>query len=372
MRVVLTGGGTGGHAYPAISIGEALKAADPTCELLFIGSRDGVEARLAEEAGIPFFGVTSRKLSRLFSFGTLLTIWSLGVGFREARAKLRRFKPDIVIGTGGYASGAVVLAQASRRGKSIILEPDVIPGRTNRLVGRFASRICLGFEDAEFYFPAKKVAFTGSPVRRELLTLPGRTEARAALGLDAEPFTVLVIGGSQGAKRLNQVVVEAVPLLSGMRVQILHQVGPKNYGEAEGSRKNAGWDAYHVRAYIEDMRNAYAAADVIMCRCGSSTIAEITAIGLPAILVPYPYAHADHQRLNAEYVAYNGGGVVVSDYDITARFFANTVKRLVSSPDELARMSEASKAIGKPNAAHDIARLAMDLARGTGSSDDRK
>jgi len=366
MRIVLTGGGTGGHAYPAISIAEALRSEFPECELLYIGSKNSLEARLAAEAGLEFFGVTSRKLTKLVSPGAVLTAASLTGGFAEALAKLKSFKPDVVIGTGGYASAAVVMAQALRRGKTIILEQDVIPGRTNRWLSRFASRICVAFEDAAWRFPGRKVIMTGSPIRAGLLHLPEREVARSVLGLDGGKFTVLVLGGSQGARRLNEVTADAASRLSELPVQVLHQVGQRNYGEAEERRAASGWKHYHVRAYIDDMRNAYAAADLVMCRCGSSTIAEITAIGLPAILVPYPYAHADHQRLNAEFVACNGGGIVVNDGDLSADFFAGTVERLAASPEEVQRMSEASRELGKPNAAVVIARLAVEMITGKG------
>lgn len=364
MRIVLTGGGTGGHAYPAISIAEALRSELPECELLYIGSKNSLEARLATEAGLDFFGITSRKLTKLISPDTVLTAASLTGGFAEAVAKLRRFNPDVVIGTGGYASAAVVMAQALRRGKTIILEQDVIPGRTNRWLSRFASRICVAFEDAAWRFPGRKVILTGSPIRASLLDLPKKEIARSVLGLDDDRFTVLVLGGSQGARRLNEVTADAAPRFIGLPVQVLHQVGQRNYGDAEERRAACGWKHYHVRAYIDDMRNAYGAADLVMCRCGSSTIAEITAIGLPAILVPYPYAHADHQRLNAEYVAYYGGGIVVNDSDLSADFFAGTVQRLAASPEEVQRMSEASRSLGKPNAALVIARLAVEMASG--------
>ena len=366
MKVVLTGGGTGGHAYPAISIAEALRSEYPDCELLYIGSKKGIEAGLADEAGIPFFGVTSRKLSKLLSPDTALTAAALIAGFREALGKLRSFRPDVVIGTGGYASAAVVMAQALRRGKTVILEQDVVAGRTNRVLGRFATRVCLAFEEASGRFPQDKVVVTGSPIRRVLLTLPSKKDARAALGLESDLFTIFVLGGSQGARRLNEVVAGAVPRLANLPVQVLHQVGQRNFGEAEERRKASAWEAYHVRAYIDDMRNAYAAADLIMCRCGSSTIAEITAIGLPAILVPYPYAHADHQRLNAEYVACSGAGIVIGDSDLTSEFFATTVERFNSSPEDLERMSEASRKLGRPTAASDIARLAAELVAARG------
>lgn len=362
MRIVLTGGGTGGHAYPAISIAEALRTEYPDCELLYIGSKNSIEERIAHDAGIAFFGVTSRKLKKLASPDTVLTALALSKGFAEASGMLRKFKPDVVVGTGGYASAAVVMAQALRRGRTIILEQDVIPGRTNLWLSKFVSKICITFAEAAARLPKGKTVVTGSPIRADLLNLPPRDEAYKTLGLDAGLFTVLVVGGSQGARRLNEVTADAVPGLRDLPVQVLHQAGPKNIEDVEARRKSLGWDRYHVRAYLDDMQSVYAATDLIICRCGSSTIAEVTAIGLSAILVPYPFAHADHQRFNAESVAKGGGAIVTSDAEITGDFIAGTVNQLLSSPEKLREMSEASRKLGKPHAASDIARLAVELA----------
>ncbi len=363
MKIVLTGGGTGGHAYPALSIAQELRSEFPDCELLYIGSKNSLEERLAGEAGLPFYGVTSRKIRKLASPDTVLTALALSKGFTEALGMLRRFKPDVVIGTGGYASAAVVMAQALRRGKTVIVEPDVVPGRTNRWLSRFASRICVAFEDAVPRLPKGKAVVTGSPIRAELMNLPDEENARKALGLEPGLFTILVLGGSQGARHLNEVIAEAVPGLRKLPVQVLHQAGPRNIEESETRAKTLGWDRYHVRAYLDDMQSAYAAADLAVCRCGSSTLAEITAIGLPAILVPYPFAHADHQRFNAQVIAKHGGGVLSSDAEITGDFITGFVEKMIASPEELSRMSRAMRSLGRPNAARDIARLAVSLAK---------
>ena len=362
MRFVLTGGGTGGHAYPAISIGEALRSEYPNCELLFVGTRDSLEERLAITSGIRFAGITGRKLKKALSVSSVLTMASLAKGIVEASGILRGFKPDVVIGTGGYASAAVVLAHALRGGKSIIHEADAIPGRTNRWLSRFAIKVCVASEDSLKFLPAGKTVVTGLAIRSELLDLPRREKARKSLGLDANAFTILVFGGSQGARKLNEVVAESIPGLREMPVQILHQTGPKNYDEALERAQSIGWDRYQVRGYVDDMRSAYAAADLVICRSGFGSISEITAVGLPSILVPYPYSHADHQTKNAEFVARNGGAIVVSDADFSAELLVKTVKRFIESPEELQKMAAASKGLGKPDAAKDIARMAVELA----------
>lgn len=363
MRVVLTGGGTGGHAVPAISIGEALRSDYPETELLFVGSRGGPEERLAANAGFEFRGISSRKLRKLISPGTLLAAGALSKGFLEASAILRQFMPDVVIGTGGYASAAVVLAQVLRGGKTIIHDADAVPGRTNRWVGRFVTRVCVAFESAAGYFAPEKVAVTGLAIRDELLDLPDKGEARVSLELEPERFTVLVIGGSQGARRLNEIVVEAVSGLRKLPVQVLHQVGERNLAEAEAVGKSLDWAGYHLRAFIDDMRSAYSAADVVISRCGS-TVWEMMAIGKPAILVPYPYAHADHQRKNGEYVAGGGGGILVDEKNLTAGMLVEMIESFVSSPEEVEKMAEAARKLGRPRAAHEIAALAKEICEG--------
>jgi UDP-N-acetylglucosamine--N-acetylmuramyl-(pentapeptide) pyrophosphoryl-undecaprenol N-acetylglucosamine transferase len=361
MRVVLTGGGTGGHAYPALSIGEAIKAKFPDCEIRYFGSRNGIEARLALESGFPFVGLTSRKLKKLISFDTILTGAAMMKGLAEAVGALSEFKPDVVIGTGGYVAATVVLAQVLRRGRTLILEPDVVPGRTNLLLSKYASVICVAFQEAVKNFPEERVRVTGMPVRSDLLSLPSRVDARRRLNLQPELFTLLVIGGSQGARRLNQVVGEAIPELRKMPMQIVHQTGARNYEEAAVSANNQGWANYHVRPYLDEMADAYAAADLALCRCGSSTIAELTAVGLPAILIPYPFAHGDHQKLNAKVLEGRGAGILIDEENLTSEVLVETIKRLVGSSEEITRMSDASKGLGRPGAAAEIADLAVQL-----------
>lgn len=361
MRIVLTGGGTGGHAYPAISIGQVIRASVPDCELLYIGSRNGMEEGMAAKAGIPFVGLTSRKMGRMLSPGTALTAASMAKGFVEALAALRRFMPDLVIGTGGYVAASVVMAQAMRKGKTLIHEQNMVPGRTNAILSRFASRICVSFEDAAKSFPAGKTVVTGLPVRPEILSVPDRASARAKLGLDPDLFTVLIFGGSQGARTLNNAVVSALPRLKALPIQLYHQAGKRNFDEVAESTRSVGWDGYHPHPYIDDMAAAYGAADLIVCRSGASTVCEITNVGLPAVFVPYPHAITNEQRLNAGYVARNGGAVVVEDADFTGDLLADHVERFLNSPDEILRMGEASKRLGMPDAAQRLVSVALEL-----------
>lgn len=361
MKIVLTGGGTGGHAYPAISIGRAIRSEMSDCELLYIGSRNGMEEGMAAKAEIPFVGLTSRKMGRLISFGTVLTALSLGKGFVEALITLRRLKPDLVIGTGGYVAAAVVLAQSACGRKTLIHEQNMVPGRANRVLAWYVSRVCVSFDDTKKAFPKWKTVVTGLPVRPEILSVPDKASARAKLGLDPDKFTVLVFGGSQGARTLNNAVASALPRLREMPIQVFQQAGKRNIEEAEQSARSAGWNDYHLHAYVEDMAAAYGAADMIVCRSGASTVCEITIVGLPAVFVPYPFAITNEQRLNAKYVADRGGAVVVEDSEFTGDVLADHVERFLNSPDELQKMREASKSLGRPNAAREVVRTAMDL-----------
>ncbi|MCL6519237.1 MAG: undecaprenyldiphospho-muramoylpentapeptide beta-N-acetylglucosaminyltransferase [Armatimonadetes bacterium] len=361
MRVVITGGGTGGHAYPATSIAEAIRRKYQDWRLLYLGSKSGPEAELANKAGIEFIGLSSRKLKKLASPDTLLTAAVLARGFLEALAVLRRFRADLVIGTGGYVAAAVVLAQALRRGHILIHEQNVIPGRTNKWLSRFADRICISFEDTLAYFPKGKTVLTGMPIRSAFSNPPDKETARKSLGLDEQLFTVLVLGGSQGARKINEIVADCLPTLRNLPIQIIHQSGRRNFEEAQTRQKSQNWENYHLFPYIEDMVTAYAASNLVVSRGGASTICEITAVGLPAVIIPYPYAQANHQQLNAEYLARAGAAVVILEANLSPKVLSDTIMQLMESPEKLVAMGKASKALGRPNAAEKVLEVAMEL-----------
>lgn len=363
LRIVLTGGGTGGHAYPALSIADALRSEYPGCEILYIGGNGSIEEKLARTAGIPFKGLTARKMRKTLSLDSILVIGALVAGLGKAKKILAEFKPDLVIGTGGYASAAVVIANSLKGGKALIHEQNAVPGRTNLWLSRFASRICVTFDNSIKYFPPDKTVLTGLPIRSELLDMPSREDARKSLGLDPDLFTLLVYGGSQGAMRFNQIIKESLSTLKEMPVQILHQTGERNFKDADEVCKSTGWVNYHVYPYFDDVRFAFAATDLMLSRCGASTIAEITALGIPAILVPYPYAYANHQFFNGEFVSKNGGGVLIEESGLTSELFIKTLEQFVSNPSCIEEMHKASKGLGRPHAAKQIAAIAADIAR---------
>lgn len=361
MKIVLTGGGTGGHIYPAISVGQAILAAKPDAELLFVGSSHGPEGKIAREAGIDFEAVPSLPLTKSISLKNAAAFGRLLAGVFRARRILKAFGPDVVIGAGGYTTAAVLLAAKSLRMPIVIHEQNAIPGRTNLWLARIASRICVSFENSVAYFPSGKVVVTGMPVRAEFAALPDKAEARRRLGLAGDRFTVLVVGGSQGAKRLNELVLGMWPMIDDGRTQILHQVGERNLADVRARLEERSLsDAYRAEAYI-DMPVAVAAADLVICRSGASTIAEITAAGLPSILVPYPYAYANHQKRNAEYVVSHRAGVMCEEGVATSDILGGLVTGLRDKSEDLASMAAASKALGKIDAAQSVAEVAFGL-----------
>lgn len=355
-KVVLAGGGTGGHVYPAISVAQALRDSVPQVELLLVGSSHGPERELAASAGIPFEAVPSSYLTTSVSVRGAVSLGRLAVGVLRARRILKAFAPDVVMGTGGHAAAAVLLAQSLRRGPVVIQEQNAVPGRTNLWLSRFADRICVAVDSSAAYFPAEKVVVTGMPIRKEFSSLPDKADARRAMGLREDMFTILVVGGSQGAKRVNELVLDAWPRIRDGHTQVLHQVGRLSIDELRGRAD----ENYRIEPVV-DMPLALAGADLVIGRSGASTLAEITAAGVPSLLIPYPYAFADHQRLNAQELAERGAAVVWLEADLTADALAGEIVQMRSSPERLLEMASASKACGRPDAAARVAEVVMSL-----------
>ncbi|MEP6753912.1 MAG: undecaprenyldiphospho-muramoylpentapeptide beta-N-acetylglucosaminyltransferase [Chthonomonadales bacterium] len=365
MKILLSGGGTGGHIYPAIALAQEARRLFSDVEILYMGGRERMESQIVPEAGIPFVGVTVKSLKKVVSVGAIGTAWSLFRGFLEARAELKKWRPDVAIGTGGYVAGASMMAAVSLRIPSIILAPDAAPGRTNRLVGKFAKQICLWLGDVDGSFPQGKTVRTGLPVRPEIRSGLSQSECRLKLGLEADRFTVLVIGGSQGAQRLNEIVIEALTEL-GDDVQVLHQTGPKNFEDVQSQVGKVGeLKVSHVpMGYMDADQTpmAYRAADIIVCRSGVSTLAEATVNELPLLMVPLPTAYADHQTLNAKSIENSGAGIYLNQKTLTGQGLAEHIVSLKSNLAQYESMKAASLSVGRPEAARDILQIAMGLA----------
>jgi UDP-N-acetylglucosamine--N-acetylmuramyl-(pentapeptide) pyrophosphoryl-undecaprenol N-acetylglucosamine transferase len=356
VRIVVTGGGSGGHIYPALAVVEGLRGLDPNLDPVFVGGTQGMEAQVVSPTGIRFVGVTTRKLRKLASPSTIGVLLALAKGYGEASRFLREFRPQAVVSTGGYVAAATAIAAARRRIPVVILAPDAVPGRTNLLVSRRATRICIMFEEARAAFPADKTVLTGLPIRTGIVSKQSQACARESLGLDPGQFTILATGGSQGAQRLNGIVQATVSMLPP-GIQLLHQVGAKNMAAAEER------PGYIAVPYLDadQIPRAYRAADVTICRCGVGSLAEAAANGLPMLMVPLPTAYADHQTHNARAMERGGAGILLPQPDLTPEKLVSAITELHADPPRLARMSAASRSLGRPDAAERVARIAFEI-----------
>ncbi len=340
MNVVFAGGGTGGHLYPAIAIADALRARGAT--ISFIGTKDRLEATIVPQAGYRLITVASGPLTRTSSAKIARSGLANLVGIVQASRALARLKPDIVIATGGYVCFPVVVAAAILRKHPIaLLEPNAHPGLTNRVLSSLVDEVWGAFAQADTHFKGKYV-HTGIPVRSALRSLPSRDDAVARLGLAPQRRTILAMGGSQGARSINDALTSLVQsdgLPEGW--QLIHVTGEKEYDRVRRAL-NGTSAAPAVRPYLHDMTDAYAAADLILARAGASTLGELSATGKPAVLVPYPHAADDHQRSNAEMVARSGAAVVVDDRELIAGKLRGVLAD-VTRPSRLVQLSAAAE-----------------------------
>ncbi|OGL19163.1 MAG: undecaprenyldiphospho-muramoylpentapeptide beta-N-acetylglucosaminyltransferase [Candidatus Rokubacteria bacterium RIFCSPLOWO2_12_FULL_69_21] len=363
MRVVITGGGTGGHLFPALAVHGALIRRRPDAQVLFVGASEGVEATILPRLGHAFRGLPVHQVKGRRWRGQMAALLALPAAVRQASGLLREFGAQAVLGVGGYASFPTVLAARLRRTPTVIHEQNAYPGLANRWLGRIASAVAVSFEAAAGFFPAGRVSVTGNPVRPEIR--PGDAgEARRRLALSAGRFTVLIFGGSQGAHRVNAAAIEALPRLAASRgrIQFLHATGEREVSEVRQAYEQHGFPA-RVEPFFQDMATAYAAADFVIARGGASTIFELAAVGKPALLVPYPYAANDHQRLNAEVMVKAGAAWTVPDQYCDGQRIAATVQAALEKPELLRRMGEQAQGLARPDAADRIVDLLERVAK---------
>lgn len=369
MRIILSGGGTGGHIYPAITIARAIAKLAPGSEFLFVGTKQGLEADIIPKEGFRLTTIDVRGLERRLSWNNVRTIFQTVGSLWQARQIVKSFCPDIVIGTGGYVCGPVLLAASLMRIPTIIQEQNVIPGITNRILARFVNKIAVGYEEAAKHFSRPdKTVFTGNPIRPEVMSAT-RSEGLTAFGFENNKITVLVAGGSRGARSINTAMLDVYRRFSGdNKIQILHVTGQSDYNSIVGKIKQAGIEIPKsgniiIKPYLYNMPLALAVADLVVFRAGAIGLAEVTARGVPAILIPYPYAAENHQEYNARVLEKNGAAIVIRDSELTGEKLVNTIADLVACPEKLRAMGQASRRLGRPQAADDIAKLALSLVR---------
>jgi len=353
MRAILAGGGTGGHVIPALAIAGELKQRCGA-EMLFVGTSRGIETRLVPGAGFPLRLIEVGALNRVSLRTRLKTFFGLPSAVLEARRILAEFRPDVVIGVGGYASGPAMLAAIGKGIPTLVFEPNVVPGFANRVVARWASGAAVHFEETRKYFRQARV--TGVPVRQAFFEVE---EKSAPSGRP----TLLVFGGSQGAHAINLAMIRCLPELQKQvpGIHIIHQTGERDYNDALAAYAKYA-SAVEVSRFIDDMPAFFARADLLLCRSGASTVAEITAAGKPAVFVPFPRAADDHQRVNAQALEREGAAVVLEETRLDQMWLVETVAALLSDPGRLVRMGRAARSLSHPNAAREIAEMAAQLA----------
>lgn len=345
MRVVIAGGGTGGHLFPGIAVAQEFKKRDAMTEILFVGTAQGIETRAVPAAGFPLELIPVRGLKGRGARGLLQGLYGIPASFLRSMKILRRFRPDCVLGVGGYASGPLLLAAKTLGIRTAIMEQNLRPGLTNQVLGKIADRIFTAYEGSGKYFPRARVVETGNPVRWR--TLPDVPK-------DGK-FTLFIFGGSQGARRLNQAAVEMLKRLDDMRssLRIVHQTGTLDFEAVRPAYDELPFEA-EVVPFIDRMDMIYARADLVVCRAGAATIAELTVFGKPAILIPYPFAAYDHQRINALALVERGAAEMILDREVDGEKLAARARALYGDRARLEKMAEAAKRLGRPDAAERI------------------
>jgi UDP-N-acetylglucosamine--N-acetylmuramyl-(pentapeptide) pyrophosphoryl-undecaprenol N-acetylglucosamine transferase len=343
--------------YPGIAVARRFQARCPGTAVTFLGHHGGLEAQLLSREGFPLYTVMVQALKGQHRLAQVQALGVLGLGTLQAMRVLRRLRPHLVIGAGGYVMGPAVLAAAVLRLPRVIMEQNLVPGLTVRALARYAQRVFTAFPDSQQYLPGRQVECTGTPIRQDICDL----ESTAA---DA-PHTslhLLIFGGSQGAHHINQAVLEALPLLDAHRqhLDIVHQTGEADLAQVQQAYAQTGLRA-EVYPFLHDMAQRYRWADLVLCRAGASTLAELTACGKPAILVPYPYAADDHQRHNALALQQHGAAQVILDAELTGARLYETIGPILDDPTPLQRQADQSRCLGRPQAADTIVTACLHL-----------
>lgn len=350
-KIILSGGGTGGHIYPAIAIANELKSRYPDAKFLFVGAKDRMEMEKVPQAGYEIIGLWISGIQRKLTFKNLMFPIKLLSSLIKSRGIVKRFKPDVVIGTGGFASGPLLQVATGKGIPSLIQEQNSYPGITNKLLSKKANKICVAYDGLERFFPKDKIVKTGNPVRQDLLNIEEkRLKAQELFQLEKEKQTLLVLGGSLGSKRINELIEKELDYLLTHNIQIIWQCGKLYYDKYKiyGNTKNI-----QVHAFINDMASAYASADIIISRAGASSVSELCIVGKPVIFVPSPNVAEDHQAKNAQAIVDEDAGILIRESDLEVDF-QNKFTQLMVSPERQQQLSKNIKKLALVNATSDI------------------
>ena len=350
LKFILSGGGTGGHIYPAIAIANELKLRFPDCEILFVGASDKMEMQKVPQAGYPIKGLWIAGIQRKLTLDNALFPVKLLDSLLKSRTIIKNFKPDVVIGTGGFASGPLLKVAGIANIPTVIQEQNSFPGITNKWLSKEASKICVAYENLEQFFPKNKIVLTGNPVRQDLMGVSEkRDKGLEFFKLDKTKKTVLVLGGSLGARRINQLIAKELVNFKAQNVQLLWQCGKLYYDEyVKFNDENV-----QVLSFIERMDLAYAASDVIISRAGASSVSELCLVAKPTLFIPSPNVAEDHQTKNAQAIANKNGALLMKESELDTQF-ANTIDLLLNDAELQKNLSENMLKLAKPNATKEI------------------
>ncbi len=351
-KIILSGGGTGGHIYPAIAIANELKSRYPDAEFLFVGALDKMEMEKVPEAGYAIEGLWISGIQRKLTLRNLAFPFKLIVSLLRARKILKTFKPDVAIGTGGFASGPLLQVATSKNIPSLIQEQNSYPGITNKLLGKRVDKICVAYDGLERFFPREKIVKTGNPIRQDLLEINSKTiKAKDTFKLNHGKHTLLVLGGSLGARRINQLIEKELEFFQTQNVEVIWQCGKLYYHEYKYYNNQEG---VQVHAFLNNMDFAYAASDIIISRAGAISVSELCVVGKPVIFIPSPNVAEDHQTKNALAIVEKNAALMIKETDLEVDF-ENMFSQLVNSMEKRDELGRNIKKIALANATKDIA-----------------
>jgi len=355
MRVIFAGGGTGGHLFPGLAVAREFQRRAAATEILFVGTEQGIEFRVLPKEGFKLATLTVKGLKGRGRRGVFDALYGVPASLLRSRAIIRRFRPDCIVGLGGYASGPLLLAGRLAGIRCAIMEQNLRPGFTNKLLARWVDRVFTAYRESANYFPRARVVETGNPVRWQKLP---EVAKRAK-------FSLLVFGGSAGARRINFAVAAALEQLTDLKAELFvtHQTGSADFAAIREAYAALPFET-EVTPFIDQMDRAYAQADLVLCRAGATTVAELTAFGKAAILVPYPYAIYDHQRGNAQALRDRGAADMILDQELTGEILAERIRSYLSDRERIDKMAAAARSMGRPDAAARIVDECYALVRG--------
>ncbi|WP_251549065.1 undecaprenyldiphospho-muramoylpentapeptide beta-N-acetylglucosaminyltransferase [Neobacillus muris] len=363
MKIAVSGGGTGGHIYPALALIREIQKDNKDAEFLYIGTKNGLESKIVPHENVPFKSIYITGFKRKLSFENVKTVLRFLKGVRDSKRILKEFQPDIVIGTGGYVCGPVVYAASKLNIPTIIHEQNSVPGLTNKFLSRYVNKVAICFEEAREYFPEQKIAFTGNPRASEVAGKDG-IKGLLSAGLTTTMPAVLIFGGSRGAKPINEAVVKALPELAGKPYQVLYVTGDVHFENVKkevdlvGNPKNVV-----IKPFIHNMPEVLAGIDLVVSRAGATTLAEITSLGIPSILIPSPYVTNNHQEKNARSLGDQGAAVVLLEKDLTSNSLVSQMDWILLNKSTLQEMKQKSKKMGVPDSAGRLYKLIEEVIR---------